>query len=119
MSLKLNFKAKAPAAAPTVDAAAVWTVSADDFDDSVGSLIRYPKVQRVVIAVYRAQDLLANDGDDLLDEDDLAKASTAPESTSLSLPISLYPFLYVSIIFYQSLGSPLPLLSLFTSLWSP
>eukprot|EP00045_Choanoeca_perplexa_P009822 m.96046 g.96046 ORF g.96046 m.96046 type:complete len:274 (+) comp15041_c0_seq4:140-961(+) len=56
MSLKLNFGKPKTKAEP--DAAAVWTVSADDFDDN---------------------DLLDNDGDDLLDEEDLAKASTAPE----------------------------------------
>eukprot|EP00730_Choanoeca_flexa_P015274 TRINITY_DN6977_c0_g1_i2.p1 TRINITY_DN6977_c0_g1~~TRINITY_DN6977_c0_g1_i2.p1 ORF type:complete len:237 (+),score=62.55 TRINITY_DN6977_c0_g1_i2:146-856(+) len=65
MSLKLNFgkpkpeSSKETGSAMETDTAAVWTVSADDFDDD---------------------DLLANDGDDLLDDEDLAKASTAPES---------------------------------------
>ena len=62
--LKLSFAKKTKPAAPKEkepEAGDVWTLSADDFDDD---------------------DLLADNGEELLDADDLAKASTAPPRQS-------------------------------------
>ncbi|EDQ86667.1 uncharacterized protein MONBRDRAFT_33738 [Monosiga brevicollis MX1] len=58
--LKLSFakKKQSGAAAPAAQVAEVWTIATDDFDDD---------------------DLLENDGDELLDAEDLALATTAPE----------------------------------------
>eukprot|EP00051_Salpingoeca_urceolata_P005980 m.79563 g.79563 ORF g.79563 m.79563 type:complete len:287 (+) comp14630_c0_seq1:182-1042(+) len=63
--LQLSF-AKKPAAQPSKQAVKVWQLSAEDFDDDLDDILG------------------GDDGEDLLDEEDIAMATTAPKQSDCS-----------------------------------